>query len=134
MNNTEIVQQMYVAFGQGDIPTILENLAADVVWEYGLNSTDIVWLQPRQGKDGAAKFFAALDELEFLSFQPKHIIGNDRIVIGLVDVEFVVKATGKRVIEEDEVHIFYFNEAGKVTKFRHRVDTHQAWMACQTAA
>jgi hypothetical protein len=36
-----------------------------------------------------------------------------------------VKKTGKKVTEEDEVHIWHFNDAGKITRFRHCVDTHQ---------
>jgi uncharacterized protein len=48
-----------------------------------------------------------------------------------VDFEGTVKATGKRIVEEDEVHIFYFDQEGKITKFRHQSDTHQAWLAYQ---
>jgi hypothetical protein len=131
MTNIDIVQQMYAAFGRGDIPAILDRMAADVVWEYGVNSTDIPWLRPRRGKEGVADFFACLSEFEIHKFQPQHLLGGDNIVVGLVDFEATVKATGKRIVEEDEVHIFYFNGAGQVTKFRHRVDTYQAWAAYQ---
>jgi hypothetical protein len=67
--------------------------------------------------------------MEFHKFQPKHILGEDHIVVGLVDFEGTIKSTGKRIVEEDEVHIFHFNNEGKVTKFRHQCDTHQAWTA-----
>jgi hypothetical protein len=40
-----------------------------------------------------------------------------------------VKATGKQFTEEDEAHLWYFNDAGRVVPFRHRVDTHQQWEA-----
>ncbi len=48
MNHVETVQQMYEAFGKGDVPAILAHLASDVEWEYGVNSTDVPWLQLRR--------------------------------------------------------------------------------------
>jgi len=47
----------------------------------------------------------------------------------LIELEFVVRATGLRVVEEDEVHIFHFDDSGKVRRFRHRLDTYRAWLA-----
>jgi ketosteroid isomerase-like protein len=41
MQNSKIVQEMYAAFGRGDVPAILQRLADDVEWEYGVNSTDV---------------------------------------------------------------------------------------------
>jgi hypothetical protein len=34
-----------------------------------------------------------------------------------------VKPTGKTVREVDEAHLWHFGAAGRVVKFRHRVDT-----------
>ncbi len=50
-------------------------------------------------------------------------------VVALFNVELTVKATGKRVVEEIQVHLWHFNPAGKVVRFRHRADTHQHQMA-----
>jgi hypothetical protein len=36
-----------------------------------------------------------------------------------------VRATGRRIVEEDEVHLWHFNAEGHVQRFRHRADTHQ---------
>jgi len=47
----------------------------------------------------------------------------------LIKLEFVVRATGLRAVEEDEVHIFHFGDSGKVRRFRHRLDTYRAWLA-----
>jgi hypothetical protein len=52
------------------------------------------------------------------------------MVVVLIDVELTVKATGTRIVEEDEVHIWYFDAQRRVTRFGHRVDTHQHWLAC----
>jgi hypothetical protein len=42
-----------------------------------------------------------------------------------------LKRNGQRITIPDEVHLFYFNEAGKVVKFAHRVDTMQFYKAMQ---
>lgn len=44
-------------------------------------------------------------------------------VVALLNVDFSVKATGKKVSQPDEVHIFRFNDKGEVSSFKHRVDT-----------
>ena len=129
MNNVERVQGIYAAFGRGDIPAILEHLADDVEWEYGVDSTDVPWLQPRRGRAEVVKFFESLAVMEISKFVPKHVLSQGDLVVALVDLEAKVKATGQRVVEEDEVHIWYFDDHGRVRRFRHRVDTHMHWKA-----
>lgn len=51
------------------------------------------------------------------------------LVVALIDLEATVKETGKRIVERDEVHIWHFDEAGKVVRFRHCVDIYQHAMA-----
>ena len=130
MGYEQTVEEIYAAFGRGDVAAILDRLDESVEWEYGAQPGDVPWLQPRHGKDGAAEFFASLAVLEIHSFVPKAILGRDRLVVALVDVEATVKATGKRFTEEDEVHLWHFGDAGRIVRFRHRVDTlqqHNAW-------
>ena len=129
MSNLERVQQIYAAFGKGDVPGILEHMDEHIEWEYGISSTGVPWLQPRRGRDEVPQFFGALGALDLHKFQPKQLFEKDGVVIALVDLEATVKETGRRIIEEDEVHIWHFNTAGKVVKFRHRADTHQHWKA-----
>ena len=40
-----------------------------------------------------------------------------------------MKNTGRRVSEEEEVHVWHFTAQGQVSRFRHRADTHQQWAA-----
>jgi ketosteroid isomerase-like protein len=130
MGNLETVQQIYAAFGRGDVPAILEHLDESVEWEYGVNSTDVPWLQPRRGREGAAAFFAELGAMEVQSFSLKTLLEGEGLVVALIDSECTVKATGKKLVEDDEVHLWYFNSEGKVARFRHRIYTHQhqqAW-------
>lgn len=131
VSNAKTVEEIYAAFGAGDIPAILAKLADDVDWEYGYAPNDVPYLQPRRGREAVAGFFEALGGLEFHKFAPKEIIEGDGVVVALVDVDVTVKATGKRIQEEDEIHLFRFGPDGKVARFRHGVDTHKAQMAWQ---
>lgn len=115
--------------GGGDVGAILAKLAGDVEWEYGVNSTDVPWLQPRRGRDQVAGFFQSLAALDFHAFQPTAFLESGPLVVSLVTFEGTVRATGRRMLEEDEVHIWRFNAAGEVVRFRHRADTHLQWTA-----
>ena len=48
--------------------------------------------------------------------------------------EFLVKSTGHTVKHEDEVHIWRFDDQGKVASFCHKVDSHRHWLALQPRA
>ena len=123
MSNISTIQELYNAFRRGDIPMILSKLSDEIEWEYGVISTTVPWLQRGVGHEGASAFFASLEGMEIHTFVPKMFFEGDNIVVVLLDVEFTVKATGKRVFEEDEIHIWWFDAEGKVARFRHRVDT-----------
>jgi len=125
----ETVQQIYQAFGRGDVPAILNHLAAGVEWEYGVNSTDVPWLQPRRGRAQVAEFFQALAAIDIHKFEPRTFLEAGNIIVVLLDLEATVRGTQRRLVEEDEVHIWYFDSGGQVSRFRHRADTHQHWVA-----
>lgn len=129
MSNIQKVKEIYGAFRQANIPAILDCLAQDVEWEYGVNSTDVPWLQPRRGREAVVGFFESLGAVEFHRFQPKLFLESEGVVAALIDFEATVRSTGKRIVEEDEVHIWHFDASGKVHRFRHRADTHQHWAA-----
>ncbi len=129
MAQVETVQQIYEAFGRGDVAAILSKMADAVEWEYGGRAEDVPWLHPRQGRAQVAGFFEALGALQIHAFTPKTFFSSGAIVVALVDLDATVKATGKRFHEEDEVHIWHFDSAGRVTRFRHRVDTRKQWEA-----
>lgn len=129
MSNLETVQRIYAAFGAGDIPAILVTLADDVDWEYGPGATSVPWLQRRSGRAAVAGFFESLGGIEMHRFAPKQLIEGDGVVVALIDVEFTVKSTGKRLAEEDEIHVWRFNAQGQVARFRHGADTHAHQLA-----
>lgn len=124
MNPVETVQQIYAAFGRGDVPAILQHLAEDVEWEYATAPNPIPWLQPLRGRDQVPRFFEALfSHIEITRFEVTKLFGDATTVVDLVDLDYTTRATGMQVQERDEVHIWHFNAAGQVQRFRHRADT-----------
>ena len=129
MSNLETIQQIYMAFGSGNIPAILDFMADDVDWEYG-STSDVPWLQQRHGKEGVGAFFEALGSgFAITKFIPHTVLSKGDVVVVLVDIEATAKNTGIKVKEDDETHIWRFNSRGKVVKFAHKVDTHAHWLA-----
>lgn len=124
MTNIETVQEIYAAFGRGDVPAILDHLAEDVEWDYAVGKVDVPWLRPRRGRAEVPGFFHALGALEFTRFEPKTFLEGGDVVVVLLDVGITVRETGQRLAEEDEVHIWRFDPRGRVTRFTHKLDTH----------
>lgn len=133
MSNLQTVQALYEAFGRGDVPTFLGHLAEDVQWDAGAPDMGVPWLKPRRGRAQVPGFFECLGALEMRRFQPKTLLERDDVVIAIIGLEFVVKATARTVREEDEVHIWRFDDHGRVASFCHKVDTLQHWRALQPA-
>lgn len=124
MGSIETIQRIYSAFGRGDVPVILEALAPDVTWEYGTVPNEVPWLAPRRGREAVAGFFQALAAgANVESFKVADLVGNERLVVALIDIDLRVKATGRLISERDEPHIWRFDEQGRVVSFRHAADT-----------
>lgn len=123
MKPIDSVGAIYAAFGRGDAAAFLDGLDEDVEWEYGAGSTDAPWLLARDGRAAVAGFFEALAGLEIHRFEVKRLLADGPVVVALVDIEATVRASGRRYGERDEAHIWVFNEAGKVIRFRRRCDT-----------
>jgi ketosteroid isomerase-like protein len=128
MSNLQTVQEIYGAFGKGDVPAILSKLADNVEWDTDA-AGDVPLNKPRRGRDGVGEFFAATQLVDFTNFSPTTFLESGNVVVALIDVAFTVKATGKSMTQLDEVHIWRFDNEGKVASFRHRVDTHAQHLA-----
>ena len=132
MSNIKVIEEIYASFGRGDIPAILRHLAEDVEWEYAYRAAPnpVPWLQPRREKTGVAEFFKSLqDNLDIHRFGVNALAEGANLVVGIIDIEMTVKRTGKRIAEHDEAHIWRFNDAGMVVRFRHCADTYQQALA-----
>jgi ketosteroid isomerase-like protein len=133
MNNLETIQSIYAAFGRGDVEAVLTHCVESPEWEYGGASTDLPWLRHQTDRAGAiANMVSGATDLTIEQFVIKDLLAGDGVVVALLDIEFVVNKTGKRVSEVDAVQIWRFNAEGQVTQFRQRIDTHRqhlAWSA-----
>ena len=84
--NTKIVQDMYVAFGRGDVTALIGSLADNIVWlgVYG-TGPHVPTSGERRGKAAVEEFFKQVAaNLNFTSFEPKEFIatGNKVVTLG----------------------------------------------------
>ncbi|MGH3693740.1 MAG: nuclear transport factor 2 family protein [Pseudonocardiaceae bacterium] len=115
---TELIKQTYEAFGRGDIPAVLDNVAEDVEWSAPGTLPQGGYFH---GKSGVAEFFQG--------------IGGAWQSLGL-DVEVVSEAGGELVVgivrgdgtlydgtenSYGAVHVFTVR-AGKIARFREYTD------------
>ena len=129
MSNIDTTKIIMESFRRGDIEHLLTHIADDVDWEYG-SIVDVPWYRPRQGKEEAAGFFESLaTSLDIFKWEPKIYLGAGDLTVVILDSDYSIKSTGRRVIYEDCVLVLRFNAEGKVARFAHRVDLHQAWLA-----
>jgi len=119
-NHVGAVAELYAAFGRGDVPYIIEQMADDVKWEHGTRVTALPWFQARDGKAGVGEFFVALGEGLTLSvFEPQLLLGEGNQVVSVLRVAGSINSTGKAVEEDQWVHLWKFTDDGKVASFRH---------------
>ncbi len=82
MTPTEFVQDLFAAFGRGDVEYIVGRVAADCVWVApgeGIPSAGTY-----HGKAGALEFFRKQSQSEeILGFEPKEFFANGNSVVAL---------------------------------------------------
>lgn len=125
-NNLAVINTIYEAFGKGDIPTILEQMADDVQWEQWADNSaqraGVPWLAPRSGKAGALEFFQVLGGMPVKEFQILSMMAGGNQVA----VEFVIEVDVSTIsghYRDEEIHLWTLNDQGKVTRLRHYTDT-----------
>ena len=91
MSNVATVQEIYEAFGRGDIPAILQRLAEDVRWEHHPTGNtaqdhDVPYMRPRSGRDAVAGFFQDIGEdFEMHSFSPHTFLEGEGLVAAVIE-------------------------------------------------
>jgi ketosteroid isomerase-like protein len=129
MSNLATVQQIYAAFGQGDVPAILARLAENVEWEHDAADHGIPWLRPGRGKGHVLEFFGVVGkDLDITRFEVPNLLEGGSQVVAVIHIEATVRATGKS-FKDLELHVWTFGSDGKAVRFRHVVDTHQHFLA-----
>ena len=130
-DNVKKVQELYAAFGRGDIAMILDNVADDVTWGTETDVTEVPWYAIRRGREGVADFFDIIGrELEFTNFDPNAFAGGGDDVMVHLDISYKLRKNG-RGASTSSIHRFSIRD-GKVAKYRAFEDTaavRDAWMA-----
>lgn len=120
--NVAMIQKIYVAFGSGDLPAILEFMADDIDWGIEAHASEVPWHGTGSGKMFAAKFFEALGrECTFSRFEPSGFLANDTSLACLVTFEATMKKNGRKMLQ-NAIHHFTIKN-GRVTKWRGWEDT-----------
>jgi len=126
VSNIATVQGIYEAFGKGDVPAIQAVLADDVEWESWPDNSSVKagvpWMVPRNGKDDVVHFFEAVAQMEVVDVQVLGMMeGGDKVAVEFV-IEAKVPSSGKQ-FRDEEIHVWTFDDKGKVTRLRHYTDT-----------
>jgi ketosteroid isomerase-like protein len=122
--NIKIIQDVYQAFGQGDVAAILDAVAEDVDWAAEAASSAAPWYGVRHGRGEVAQFFEAFGSaMEVEEFTPVSFAANDTDVLTVIRFRGRSRSTGKTVAM-DLHHFFRFRD-GKIAYYRGTEDTEQ---------
>ena len=123
--NLAVVGGIYEAFGCGDIDFILEQIADDCAWESWLDNhgqtAGLAPMKPRQGRVGVAEFFAYVATMQIQDFQVLDMLASDRQVVVEVQISIAMPDGGS--FTDQELHLYSLNDAGRINRMRHYVDT-----------
>ena len=121
LENTQLVQQAYRDFQNGDIPALLDALSEDVEWVV----PEIEGVPGRgtwRGPEQVGEFFRVLsDTQEPRQLELREFVAQGDKVVVLGHYVWHVKATGKEW-KSDFVHALSVRD-GKVTRFQEYTDT-----------
>lgn len=119
--NTQIIQNIYAAFGQGNIPAILNALASEVEWIH-TDAEGVPFGGTYRGTQAVGSFFQKLVESQdTLGFDAREFVAQGDVVVAFGSIKGRSKATGKGY-ETDWVMKWHLQN-GKVTKFHHFFDS-----------
>lgn len=111
-----IVQQIYAAFGSGDVAAILALLADRVDWEF-VGSPGLAYAGARRNREEVGAFFAAIGGADQIhAFEPREFIqgGQHVTVLGW---EQTTALDTRKDFSTEWVHVFTVTD-GKVTRWR----------------
>lgn len=119
--NIEITQQLFGAFGRGDIPAILDLLDDEVVIEF-YGPPAIPYAGTYRGKGEARRFFeTVLSSVDIHQFDPEEFLADGDKVVVTGHLRLAARATGG-AIESDFVHVITMR-GGKWLRFRDFMNT-----------
>ena len=103
--NVQRIQELYAAFGRGDVPTILSQMTDDVVL-YDPGPPEVPHAGRYHGPDGVGQFFGRVaDTVEIEEFAPTEFVAQGDRVIVLGSLRGRVKATD-RSYDNEWAHVW----------------------------
>jgi ketosteroid isomerase-like protein len=127
VSNLAAVQGIYESFSKGDIPAILDVLAEEVEWEAWEDNSSVnagvPWMTPRHGKSEVVQFFETVGRMEVVDLQILGMMeGGNQVAVEFV-FEANLPAFGGGRYRDEEMHVWTFDDRGKVVRLRHYTDT-----------
>jgi ketosteroid isomerase-like protein len=118
-NPISIVEQVYTAFGKGDMAGMLALLHPDIDWRL---PGPAPYAGHRRGHGGVREFFAKLEQAaEIQHFAPRQFFDSGDTVVVLGEERLRARATN-RTMTQEWAHVFTIRE-GKVASVRLIEDT-----------
>jgi ketosteroid isomerase-like protein len=125
------IEAIYAAIGRGDLPFILQHVSDSTRWDFAVGDSKVPWYRPASSKLELPGFFQIVAEhMAFEAFEPRTFVSDSRHVVVKVGIAYTVKRTGRRV-DQEQVHWWTFDEAGRIAGLRHYEDTAAVRDACQ---
>jgi len=119
------IGRLYAAFGTGDIAAILAMVSEDVEWEQWADSfaqrADVPWMRARSGRAGVEEFFGVVGAFEIVHFEVLDLCASGHQVCAEVVIEAKLPDGGR--YRDEELHLWTFDEDGKISRLRHYTDT-----------
>jgi ketosteroid isomerase-like protein len=125
-SHTATVTAMYDAFGRGDLAAILSHLSEDVTWDvteepWTPHAAGVPWLVQRRGHAEVAEFFAIVGAWTYERFEALDLLVSDTQVAAIV--RLVADLPNGSRIDEVVLHLWTFDEDGRVVALRRMLDT-----------
>jgi hypothetical protein len=120
-NNQRVVEEIYAAFGRGDVEFILNALADEFDW-YFPQEGKIPWSGRRKSREEVGQFFTEIvSNADVELFEPQQFVAQGDQVVVFGRERLRLKATGK-AYDADWAHKWTILD-GKVVAWREYTDT-----------
>ena len=124
--NLRIVQDLYAAFGRGDVGFVVDQIddACDGFGVVSATATRVPWHvgTDTRGKSGAIRYFESLAGIDHRVFEQRDFAATGDHVYVTVRLVQHVRATGRTLEQPEAVHHWTFRN-GKVIRCRVLEDT-----------